>query len=117
LHALAPLGNIPPSDLPPWLPRLSFLDLGRNWFSGEVLGEIFVFRISYLQLRKNASSDELPDSPSPTVTFRFKKDHFVAATPLAAAHHHDRTARLGETTASLQKPPRIVPETPHKVFD
>jgi hypothetical protein len=41
------------------LPRLSFLDLGRNWFSGEVPGEIFAFRISYLQLRKNAFSGEL----------------------------------------------------------
>ncbi|XP_062197955.1 probable LRR receptor-like serine/threonine-protein kinase At4g36180 [Phragmites australis] len=41
------------------LPRLSFLDLGRNWFSGEVPGEVFSFRIGYLQLRKNAFSGEL----------------------------------------------------------
>ncbi|XP_062183245.1 LRR receptor-like serine/threonine-protein kinase SIK1 [Phragmites australis] len=41
------------------LPRLSFLDLGQNWFSGEVPGEVFSFRIGYLQLRKNAFSGEL----------------------------------------------------------
>ncbi|TVU23869.1 hypothetical protein EJB05_26253, partial [Eragrostis curvula] len=41
------------------LPRLAFLDLGRNWFSGEVPGEVFAFRITYLQLRKNAFSGEL----------------------------------------------------------
>uniref|UniRef100_J3N9U9 Uncharacterized protein n=1 Tax=Oryza brachyantha TaxID=4533 RepID=J3N9U9_ORYBR len=41
------------------LPRLSFLDLGGNWFSGEVPGEVFSFRIGYLQLRKNAFSGEL----------------------------------------------------------
>ncbi|EEE52443.1 hypothetical protein OsJ_34589 [Oryza sativa Japonica Group] len=44
------------------LPRLSFLDLGGNWFSGEVPGEVFSFRISYLQLRKNAFSGELRPS-------------------------------------------------------
>jgi hypothetical protein len=41
------------------LPRLAFLDLGRNWFSGEVPGEVFAFRIGYLQLRKNAFSGAL----------------------------------------------------------
>lgn len=41
------------------LPRLSFLDLGGNWFSGEVPGEVFSFRIGYLQLRKNSFSGEL----------------------------------------------------------
>lgn len=41
------------------LPRLAFLDLGRNWFSGEVPGELFAFRITYLQLRKNAFSGDL----------------------------------------------------------
>ncbi|KAE8767705.1 LRR receptor-like serine/threonine-protein kinase ERECTA [Hordeum vulgare] len=41
------------------LTRLSFLDLGGNWFSGEVPGEVFSFRIGYLQLRKNAFSGEL----------------------------------------------------------
>ncbi|KAG8090484.1 hypothetical protein GUJ93_ZPchr0011g27848 [Zizania palustris] len=41
------------------LPRLSFLDLGGNWFSGEVPGEVFSFRIVYLQLRKNSFSGEL----------------------------------------------------------
>ncbi|KAL6654333.1 hypothetical protein ACP70R_007798 [Stipagrostis hirtigluma subsp. patula] len=41
------------------LPRLAFLDLGRNWFTGEVPGEVFSFRIGYLQLRKNAFSGEL----------------------------------------------------------
>uniref|UniRef100_A0A453HW98 Leucine-rich repeat-containing N-terminal plant-type domain-containing protein n=2 Tax=Aegilops tauschii subsp. strangulata TaxID=200361 RepID=A0A453HW98_AEGTS len=41
------------------LTRLSFLDLGGNWFSGEEPGEVFSFRIGYLQLRKNAFSDEL----------------------------------------------------------
>ncbi|KAM0866449.1 hypothetical protein ACQ4PT_042614 [Festuca glaucescens] len=41
------------------LTRLSFLDLGGNWFSGEVPGELFAFRIGYLQLRKNAFSGDL----------------------------------------------------------
>ncbi|XP_051181324.1 uncharacterized protein [Lolium perenne] len=41
------------------LNRLSFLDLGGNWFSGEVPGELFSFRIGYLQLRKNAFSGDL----------------------------------------------------------
>ncbi|CAL4986233.1 unnamed protein product [Urochloa decumbens] len=41
------------------LNRLAFLDLGRNWFSGEVPGELFAFRIRYLQLRNNAFSGEL----------------------------------------------------------
>ncbi|XBJ14556.1 hypothetical protein VPH35_006584 [Triticum aestivum] len=41
------------------LTRLSFLDLGGNWFSGELPGEVFSFRIGYLQLRKNAFSGEL----------------------------------------------------------
>ena len=54
------------------LPRLSFVDLGRNWFSSEVLGEVFAFsRIGYLQLRKNAFSGELRPAgrvpPSATV--------------------------------------------------
>ncbi|KAG8090055.1 hypothetical protein GUJ93_ZPchr0011g28306 [Zizania palustris] len=48
------------------LPRLSFVDLGGNGFSGEVPGEVFSFRIAYLQLRKNAFSGELrPAGPVP----------------------------------------------------
>ncbi|CAO2146438.1 unnamed protein product [Urochloa humidicola] len=39
--------------------RLAFLDLGRNMFSGDVPGEIFAFRITYLQLRHNFFSGEL----------------------------------------------------------
>jgi hypothetical protein len=34
------------------LNRLSFLDLGGNWFSSEVPGEVFSFRIGYLPLRQ-----------------------------------------------------------------
>jgi hypothetical protein len=32
--------------------RLSFLDIGGNWFSSEVPGEVFSFWIGYLQLRQ-----------------------------------------------------------------
>ncbi|GJM88460.1 hypothetical protein PR202_ga04523 [Eleusine coracana subsp. coracana] len=55
-HARLPL----PRGQPPL--RLAFLDLGRNWFSGQVPPDLLALRaLRYLQLRHNVfSGDEVP---------------------------------------------------------